>query len=52
MAKELGEVSIQACSGSLETLGIDAGRLDPLVDGAGGIASFLLAAEGGQILFI
>ncbi len=52
MAKELGEVSIQACSGSLETLGLDAGRLDPLVDGPCGIASFLMAAEGGQILFI
>ena len=52
MAKELGEVSIQACSGSLETLGFDAGRLDPLVDGPCGIAAFLMAAEGGQILFI
>jgi peroxiredoxin family protein len=52
MAKELGEVTIQACSGSLETLGFDAARLDPLVDGPCGIASFLVAAEGGQILFI
>jgi peroxiredoxin family protein len=52
MAKELGEVSIQACSGSLETLGVDAGRLDPLVDGPCGIAAFLVAAEGGQLLFI
>ncbi len=51
-ATELGDVTIQACSGSLETLGLDAGRLDPLVDGPCGIASFLLAAEGGQILFI
>ena len=52
MAKELGEVSIQACSGSLETLGFDAARLDPLVDGPCGIATFLMASEGGQILFI
>jgi peroxiredoxin family protein len=52
MAKELGEVSVQACSGSLETLGLDAGSLDPIVDGPSGIASFLVAAEGGQILFI
>ncbi len=52
MAKELGEVSIQACSGSLETLGLDVDGLDPLVDGPSGIAAFLLAAEGGQILFI
>jgi peroxiredoxin family protein len=52
MAKELGDVTIQACSGSLETLGVQADRLDRLVDGPCGIASFLLAAEGGQILFI
>jgi peroxiredoxin family protein len=52
MAKELGEMSIVACSGSLEVLGIIPGELDPIVDGTGGIASFLLAAEGGQIVFI
>ncbi len=52
MAKELGEVTIQACSGSLETLGLDEGRLDDIVDGPCGIAAFLLDAEGGQILFI
>jgi peroxiredoxin family protein len=52
MAKELGEISILACAGSLEVLGIDVTTLDPLVDSSGGIATFLLAAEGGQILFI
>jgi peroxiredoxin family protein len=52
MAKELGEVTILACAGSLEVLGIDVTTLDPLVDSSGGIATFLLAAEGGQILFI
>jgi peroxiredoxin family protein len=52
MAKELGELSIQACSGSLETLGVAAETLDPLVDGPCGIATFLSAAEGGQLLFI
>ena len=51
-AKELGEVTIRACAGSLATLGIEASALDPLVDDAGGIASFLLASEDGQILFI
>ncbi len=51
-AKELGEVTIWACSGSLSTLGIDAAALDPLVDGSGGVATFLLAADDGQILFI
>jgi peroxiredoxin family protein len=52
MAKELGEVTILACAGSLEVLGIDAAELDPLVDSSGGIATFLLAAEGGQVIFI
>ncbi len=52
MAKELGEVSILACSGSLEVLGIDVTSLDPLVDSSGGIAVFLMAAEDGQIVFI
>lgn len=51
-AKEIGEVSILACSGSLDVLGIDVTTLDPLVDSSGGIATFLAAAEGGQILFI
>lgn len=52
MAKELGTVSVLACSGSLETLGIDVTTLDPIVDESGGIATFLRAAEGGQIVFI
>ena len=52
MAKELGEMSVLACAGSLEVLGIDVTALDPLVDASGGIASFLAAAEGGQVLFI
>jgi peroxiredoxin family protein len=51
-AKEIGDVSILACSGSLAVLGIDVMTLDPLVDSSGGIASFLMAAEGGQVLFI
>ena len=42
----------RACAGLLATLGLDATAMDPLVDDAGGIASFLAAAEGGQILFI
>ncbi len=51
-AKEIGDVTVLACSGSLEVLGIDVASLDPLVDSSGGIATFLVAAEGGQILFI
>ena len=52
MAKELGEMTILACSGSLEVLGLDVAAMDPIVDATGGIASFLLASEGGQIVFI
>jgi peroxiredoxin family protein len=52
MAKELGEVQVFACSGSMETLGIPMTALDPIVDTEGGIATFLMAAEGGQIIFI
>lgn len=51
-AKEIGDVTVLACSGSLEVLGIDVSALDPLVDSSGGIATFLMTAEGGQILFI
>ncbi len=52
MAKELGSISINACSGSLETLGIEVTELDAIVDSAGGIATFLMNAEDGQIVFI
>jgi peroxiredoxin family protein len=52
MAKELGSVSVLACSGSLDVLGIDVTALDPIVDSSGGIAVFLMAAEGGQLVFI
>ena len=52
MAKELGQVSVLACSGSLDVLGIDVTTLDPIVDASGGIATFLMNAEDGQIVFI
>ncbi len=52
MAKELGTITVYACSGSLDVLGIDIAELDPIVDNAGGIATFLLAAEEGQLVFI
>lgn len=52
MAKELGEVQIRACSASLDYLGLAVSELDPLVDSAGGIASFFADAEEGPITFI
>ncbi len=52
MAKELGEVDIQACSLSMDILKIEPSALDPLVDGVEGIAAFYINAGEGQILFI
>lgn len=52
MAKELGEVQIRACAGSLDYLKLDVSELDVLVDSAGGIASFFADAGDGSITFI
>ena len=51
-AKELGEVEIQACSLSMDLLGIDEADLDPLVDGVEGVTAFYDSAGDGQVLFI
>ena len=52
MAKELGEVDIQACSASMEILKLKQADLDPLVDGVEGVAAFYINAGEGQIVFI
>jgi peroxiredoxin family protein len=51
-AKEIGEVQIEACSLSMDLLGIEMADLDPLVDGVEGVASFWADAEQAQVLFI
>jgi peroxiredoxin family protein len=51
-AKEIGEVDVQACSLSMDLLGIQQEDLDPLVDGIEGIAAFYVNAGNGQVLFI
>lgn len=51
-AKEIGQVDIQACSLSMDLLGLTVADLDPLVDGISGVAGFLMTAEGGQVLFV
>ena len=51
-AKELGEVEIEACSLSMDLLGIAATDLDPLVDGVEGVAAFWMAAADGPVVFI
>jgi len=51
-AKELGGVDIQACSLSMDLLGIEQEDLDPLVDGVEGVTAFYLNAGEGQLIFI
>ena len=51
-AKELGSVDIQACSLSMDLLGIEQSDLDPVVDGVEGVTAFYLNAGEGQIVFI
>lgn len=52
VAKEIGEVDIQACSLSMDLLQIEAEQLDPLVDGIEGVAAFFVNAGNGQVIFI
>ena len=51
-AKELGGVDIQACSLSMDLLGLEPTDLDPLVDGVEGVTAFYLNAGDGQFVFI
>jgi peroxiredoxin family protein len=52
VAKELGEIDIQACSLSMDVLQIAEDQLDPLVDGVEGVTAFYLNAGDGHIIFI
>jgi len=52
MARELGGIDIQACSLSMDLLGLEESDLDPLVDGVEGVTAFYLNAGDGQIVFI
>ena len=51
-AKDLGAIDIEACSLSMDLLGIGQADLDPLVDGIEGITAFYINAGDGQLLFI
>jgi len=50
--KDIGEVTIQACSLSMDLLHLEQSDLDPVVDGVEGVAAFMFAAGEGQIVFI
>lgn len=52
LAKEIGEVDIQACSLSMDLLSLEQSELDPLVDGVEGVTAFFVNASSGQLLFI
>jgi peroxiredoxin family protein len=52
MAKDIGEVDIQACSLSMDLLKLEQGDLDPIVDGVEGVAAFYVNAGSGQLMFI
>jgi len=52
MAKELGEVDIQACSASMDLLKLKQAYLYSMVDGVEGVAAFYINAGEGQIIFI
>jgi peroxiredoxin family protein len=45
-AKEIGEVTIRACSLSMEMFGLGTEDLDPLVDGQEGVAAFFVDVDG------
>jgi len=51
-AKDLGAVDIQACSLSMDLLGLEESDLDPLVDGVEGVTAFYLNAGEGHVVFI
>jgi len=51
LAKEIGEVHIDACSHSMEMLDLVPEDLDPIVDDVTGIASFVSKAND-QLIFI
>lgn len=51
-AKDLGGVDIEACSLSMDLLGLTPADLDPLVDGVEGVTAFYLNAGDGQVVFI
>jgi peroxiredoxin family protein len=51
-AKELGGIDIEACSLSMDLLGIEQSDLDPLVDGVEGVTAFYINAGEGHLLFI
>ncbi len=51
-AMELGNVKVKACGMTMDLFSIHLQDLEPVVSEVTGVASFIEAAAGGQILFI
>jgi len=51
-ARDVGDVSIQACALSMDMFHLKKEDLDPMVDGVEGVAAFMSSAAEGQVLFI
>jgi peroxiredoxin family protein len=51
-AKEIGNVTVLACSATLEMFDMQLEHLDPIIEGVVGVAHFIKQAEGAQTLFI
>ncbi|HZQ49971.1 MAG TPA: DsrE/DsrF/DrsH-like family protein [Candidatus Dormibacteraeota bacterium] len=51
-AKDVGDVSIQACALSMDMFHLTRADLDPLVDGVEGVAAFMASAADGQVVFV
>jgi peroxiredoxin family protein len=51
-AKDVGEVSIQACALSMDMFHLTKQDLDGLVDGVEGVAAFMSTASDGQVVFV
>jgi peroxiredoxin family protein len=51
-AMELGNVTVKACSQTMELFGIKLEDLEPVVSEVSGVATFVEDAEGGTTLFI
>lgn len=51
MAKSLGNLRIDACSQSMEVLGLTKDDLDPLVDGITGVATFVDRTRNANVTY-
>lgn len=51
-AKEIGDVTIFACSQVMEILGMSSDDLDPIVDGVIGVSGMLRKVDDAHLLFI